>query len=491
MKVLIKIFLVLILLLPYLIVFFGSINHFESLTLPHFPLIVFYRNFVQAFWSALTCLFIGIFGALGLIKYKNKPFLEIFILLPSFFPSLFVIFSILTVFSLLPFDFPYGLSGIVIAHVVIYSGLVSIMLARTFKESCGSQIILARIFGHSQKDIIFHVLLPNIKRDLFTIFLTLFCFCLGSFSIPLLLGGGKWVTTEMAIYELIRFEGNLTSAALLSFYQIFILLFFIYFIPCIKEKKPTWDYQNIGSKWLICLPVIITFVLLSSCFVDLIAGWSSFIVILSNPLLLLKSFGGTLFISFLTGCVILFFLSLIAFVGPSAFLDKFYLLFMMPSTAVMGFSLLFLSYYWQWELRSLVQASFLTSLGLSLLFLGGLYRWKWSGEIFRLASQRQLARLMGHGSWSIFLHVTWPQSKSLAFHLAGLAAFWAAGDFALSLMIFKDSSSTLGLLLNSMISSYRFTGAAWVLLFMLLSGFLMWFCFFIVNKVKRSSYVVN
>ena len=174
---------------------------------------------------------------------------------------------------------------------------------------------------------------------------------------------------------------------------------------------------------VICLPVIITLILLCSCFIDLIAGWSSFTVILSDPLLLLKSLGGTFFISFLTGCMILFFLSLISFVGPSTFLDKFYLLFMMPSTTVMGFSLLFLSYYWQWELRSLIQATFLTSLGLSLLFLGGLYRWKWSGEISRLLSQRQLAKLMGHGYWSIFLHIIWPQSKPLAFHLAGLAAF--------------------------------------------------------------------
>ena len=154
-QILIKIFLVLILLFPYLIVFFGNLNHFESLTLPHFPLIVFYKNFVQAFWSALICLFIGIFGALGLIRYRSKTFLEMFILIPSFFPALFVIFSLLTTSSLLPFDFPYGLSGIVIAHVVIYSGLVSTMLARAFKESCGSQIILARVFGHSQKIFFF------------------------------------------------------------------------------------------------------------------------------------------------------------------------------------------------------------------------------------------------------------------------------------------------------------------------------------------------
>ena len=491
MQIFIKIFLVSILLFPYFIVFFGSFDNFESLAIPHFPTTIFYRNFIQAFWSALACIFIGLFGALGLIRYQNKTFLEMFILLPSFFPALFVIFSLLTVFSLLPFDFPYGLSGIVIAHVMIYSGLVSIMLVRCFKESCGHQIVLSRVFGHSQKDIFFHVLLPNIKRDLFTIFLTLFCLCLGSFSIPLVLGGGRWVTTEMAIYELIRFEGDLTSAAFLSFYQIFILLFFIYFIPHFKEKRTTLNYQGIGSKWFICLPAIITLVLICSCFVDLISGWSSFTLTLSEPLLLLKSFGGTLLISFLTGCMILFFLNLIAFVGPSVFLDKFYLLFMMPSTAVMGFSLLFLSYYFRWELRSLTQTAFLTSLGLSLLFLGGLYRWKWSGEIFRLASQRQLAKLMGHGYLSIFLNVIWPQSKFLALHLAGLAAFWAAGDFALSLMIFKDSGATLGLLLNSMIYSYRFKGAAWILLFMLLSGFLMWFCFFILGKVKRNSYVVN
>ena len=488
MQILTKIFLVLILLLPYLIIFFSSFDNFAT---PHFSITVFYKNFIQAFWSAFICLIIGLFGGLGLTRYKNKSFLEIFILLPSFFPSLFVIFSLLTVFSLLPFDFPYGLPGIVIAHTVIYSGLTCTMLSRSIKESCGSQIILSKIFGHSQKDIFFHILLPSIKRDIFTVFLTLFCLCLGSFSIPLVLGGGKWITTEMAIYELIRFEGDLTSAAFLSFYQIFILLFFIYFIPHIREKKITLAYQGIGSKWFLCLPLFITLVLICSCFIDLIAGWSSFASVLFYPLLLLKSFVGTFLISFLTGCMILFFLSLIAFVGPTIFLDKFYLLFMMPSTAVMGSSLLFLSYYFEWTLRSLLQTVFLTSLGLSLLFLGGLYRWKWSGEIFRLVPQRQLAQLMGHGYWSIFLHVIWPQSRPLAFYLAGLAAFWAAGDFVLSLMLFKDASATLGLLLNSMISSYRFNGAAWILLFMLLSGFLMWFCFFILSKVKRSSYVVD
>ena len=488
MQILIKIFLAFILLLPYCII---TLSSFENFAIPNFPLIVFYRNFIQAFLSALSCLFIGLLGALGLMRYKNKTFLEIFILIPSFFPSLFVIFSLLTIFSLLPFDFPYGLSGIVIAHIVIYSGLACTMLARAFKESCGSQIILSKIFGHSQKDIFFHVLLPNIKRDLFTIFLTLFCLCLGSFSIPLVLGGGKWVTTEIAIYEFIRFEGDLIAASFISFYQIFILLFLIYFIPHFREKKNTIDCQEIGSKWFICLPITITLILICTCFIDLITGWTSFISILFDPLLLLKSFGGTFLISFLTGCMILFFLSLIAFVGPSMFLDKFYMLFMMPSTAVMGFSLLFLSYYCEWKLRSLIQASFLTSLGLSLLFLGGLYRWKWSGEVFRLISQRQLAKLMGHGYWSIFLYVIWPQSKSMAFYLAGLAAFWAAGDFALSLIIFKDASATLGLLLNSMLSSYRFNGGTWILLFMLLSGFLMWFCFFILGKVKRSFYVSN
>ena len=65
-----------------------------------------------------------------------------------------------------------------------------------------------------------------------------------------MLGGGKWMTTEMTIYELVRFEGDLTSAALLSLYQIFVLLFFIYFIPSFREKKITSDCQEIGSKWL-------------------------------------------------------------------------------------------------------------------------------------------------------------------------------------------------------------------------------------------------
>ncbi len=472
----IKTFLVFILLLPYLIIF----STFHDWSVPDFPALILYKTFLQGFWSSLIAIAIGFLGALGLIRYQgNKTFLEMFIVLPSFFPSLFVIFSLLSIFSFLPFDFPYGFTGIVMAHTLIYSGLVSVMLAKSLQESCGAGPILARLFGHSQKSIFFYVLLPSIKRDLFTVFLMLLCLCLGSFSIPLILGGGQWVTTEMAIYELIRFEGHINAAALLSLYQIFILLFFIYLLPHFREKKQTWNCQDIGFKYFIYLPLSITVLLLCACFGDLITGWPAFATLLSEPLLLFKPLSGSLLIGFLTGLMVLLILAMMALVGYSILLDKFYLLFMMPSTAVMGFALLFLSYYLHWELRSLMQVAFLNSLGLCLLSLGGLYRWKWSTEILRLESQRTLARLMGHHHWSIFLHIIWPQSQRLAWQLAGLAAFWAVGDFTLSLMLFKDSNSTLPLLLSNMLSRYQFTGASWILLLMLLVGC---FAFWIFNS---------
>ena len=479
MLTLTKYVLILVILLPYLIIF--SLLDVDDINLPTPPLMVFYKTFLQAFFSAFMALLIGLCGALGLLRYKNKA-LEMWVLLPSFFPALFVIFALLTIFSALPYAFPYGLSGIVIAHIVTYSGLVSVLLARVFKESCGLQVTLAKCFGHSNLSILWYILLPYTQRDICTVFLMLFCLCWSSFSIPLVLGGGQWITTEMAIYELIRFEGDLTSSAFLSLYQVIVLLCFMYFIPHAKDKKITNDPQ-IGFKFLIILPISITLGLLGVCLLDIFSSFNE--LLFFTPFVFLKAFSGTLLVSGLTGLFILLFLQAIAYVGPNYLLDRFYLLFILPSTAVIGFSLLFLSYMWQWDMRFFLQPIILTAMGLSLLFLGGLYRWKWSGEILRLASQRQLARLMGHGPWSIFLHIVWPQSKYLAWQLAGVAAFWAAGDFALSLMLFKDSDATLGLLLNSMMASYKIKGASWILLCMLLSGVLMWYCLASMPKITN------
>lgn len=483
MLILTKCVLILIVLLPYLIIFYLL----DDINLPIPPFMVFYKTFLQAFLSAFIALLIGLCGALGLLRYKNKA-LEMWILLPSFFPSLFVIFALLTIFSSLPYAFPYGLLGIVVAHVLTYSGLVSVLLARAFKESCGSQVVLAKYFGHSDLSVLWSVLLPNTQRDMWTVFLMLFCLCWSSFSIPLVLGGGQWTTTEMAIYELIRFEGDFASSAFLSLYQVFVLLCFMYFIPHAREKKIT-DYQQVGFKNLILLPILITTGLLSICFLDLLDSFDT--LHFFTPFIFFKALSGSLLVSGLTGLFILLLLQAIAYVGPNYFLDRFYLLFILPSTAVMGFSLLFLSYMLKWDMRFFLQPIILTAMGLSLLFLGGLYRWKWSGEILRLASQRQLARLMGHGPWSIFFHIVWPQSKALAWQLAGIAAFWAAGDFALSLMLFKDSDATLGLLLNSMMSSYKVKGASWLLLCMLLSGILMWYCLASMPKIINKFWAYN
>lgn len=474
----IKYLLILALLFPYFVIFSLS----NDLTWPNPPFYLFYATFLQAFLSASLAMTIGFLGALGLLRFQNKSPLEIWLLLPSFFPSLFVIFGLLTLFSLFPYPFPYGLAGIVIAHSVMYSGLASVVLARAIQESCGLQPALAKLFGHFQPAICWHILLPNIKRDLFTAFLTLFCICWSSFSIPLVLGGGKWATVEIAIYEGLRFEGQFASVAILSLYQVLFLLLFISFIPTSREKKPTYDWQSIGFKGFVLPSILITFGLLWVCVMDL---WDSMDVLISlvfEKHLLFKALGGTLAIGFLTGYMALLFLKGLAYVGPSWFLDRFYLLFIIPSTAVVGFSLLLFSYILKWELRSFLEPVLLSAYGLSLLFLGGIYRWKWSGEILRLSSQRQLAKLMGHSHWSIFSHIVWPQSKLLAFHLAGLVAFWSAGDFALSLMIFKDSGASLGLLLNDLLIRYEFKGASWPLLLMLLSGVLIWLCFHFIPK---------
>ncbi len=439
----------LFLFLPY--VFLFSLDNFSFVSL---DFTVIYHTFIQAFISALLSILLGLIGACGLLNLKR---LEFICLLPSILPSLFVIIALLNI------KMPYGFVGIVVAHTVINVGLVSFILAQAIKGSCGREIFLARLCGISRIKVFFKIVLVKIKTQTLYAFLTVFAFCLSSFSIPLILGGGKFQVLELLIYELVRFDNNLSGAALVSVYQIVVMLLLVTIISKLnveKNKTVKWDY--ISFKPFVLIPVSILILLFGSVIFNLI-GILQIKDVLN--LSLVQSFIGTLSLSAFTGLLVMLVLAVMLFVGESKFLDRVYLSFIAPSTAVIGVSMIVLSYW---------LGVGLTPVAMCLLFIGVLYRLGWSDEIKKYKKQKFLARVYGHNDFSIFKNISWPLSKKLAGKLSGLAAFWAAGDFAVCTIL---NEKTLGLVAKNFLSSYRVDGVSWIFLLMTFVGAMMYFMF--------------
>ena len=440
--------------LPYIFIFWIS-----EFSLVNLDLEVIYHTFIQSFLSAFLSVLLGLVGACGLVGLKR---LEIFCLLPSILPSIFVIIAFLSL------DIPYGLAGIVIAHSAINVGLVSFILANAIKDSCGKEVFLARVYGISKIKIFFKIILSKIKTQIFYTFLTVFAFCISSFSIPLILGGGKFQVMELLIYELIRFDNNLSGAALLSLCQIGLILMLIMIISRLTpDKNKTVDWEYISCKPLALIPAMITVLLFGSVMFNLTGLTQIKDVLLSFDFI--EALVNTISLSALTGFVTMLVLAMMLFVGDNKFLDRAYLSFIAPSTAVIGTSMIILSYWFD--------VGFV-SIALCLLFIGVLYRLGWSEEIKKYKRQKFMAKVYRHSDFSVFKNISWPLSKKVAGRLSGLAAFWAAGDFAICTIL---NEKTLGLMAKNLLSSYRIDGVGLIFLLMALVGAVMYFMFVYVT----------
>src|SRR5690606_13565770 len=82
---------------------------------------------IQSLLSAIFALLLGGWGAMGLLTLgKSRPYVAVGLLLPTFLPTLFVLLACFQVFQ----PFPFGMTGIVLVHTLIYSGLLAVIMAR-------------------------------------------------------------------------------------------------------------------------------------------------------------------------------------------------------------------------------------------------------------------------------------------------------------------------------------------------------------------------
>ena len=459
-------FILFFLLSPFLILIWKFPLH------PHFDFAEFFWAFkntvIQAALSAFGSLLLGTWAALGLISMRPqfKKILEIICLAPNFLPPLF---TLLVVFYWVD-PFPTGVIGIGLIHSVINFGLVAVSLSRSIETKLGGMAELAFVEGSSRVQFLKKVFFPTLKGDFAELFLFVFSVCFASFSIPLIVGGGKGTTLEVLIYEKIRLSMDWGGAVLISILQLVILAFLARGLMRFKSAKPSvpqqirWIGHRSGAVMILLFAVLFLTGYLDSVF----AGAKTAVQFLEWKDGLIQGALGTIFIGLTTGVLILFLLISITISMGFPWLRRWLQSYMAPSTTLTGFAFLILGpnegYF------SYVKIP----LALALLFCGVLYRMGWENEVQRLEGQMATAEIMGASKWRLFQFVIWPQVQTRALLLAGLAAAWACGDYALS-RILAYNDMTLALMTETLMSTYRLGLASLLSVGVLFSAS---FCFF-------------
>ena len=86
-------------------------------------------------------------------------------------------------------------------HVLSYSGALSVVLTRILMSKCFPYYEWALVHGMSRLNLIRFLFQYVLRRDIQILSLTIFSFCLTSFSLPLLLSNQ---TLEVVVYDLLK-----------------------------------------------------------------------------------------------------------------------------------------------------------------------------------------------------------------------------------------------------------------------------------------------
>lgn len=193
----------------------------------------------QAFLSSLiSCaLAIPVARALARRRFVGRRVLITFLGAPFLLPVIVAVFGLLAIFGReglanavlggLGFE-PlsiFGLHGVVLAHVFFNLPLATRLILHGWQDIPGERFRLAATLGMDANAIQKHLEYPMLWRVLPGAALVIFVICTTSFAVALTLGGGpKATTVELAIYQALRFEFDLSKAAFLSLIQLAITI---------------------------------------------------------------------------------------------------------------------------------------------------------------------------------------------------------------------------------------------------------------------------
>ena len=189
----------------------------------------------QALLSAVisVALAVPLARALARQRFRGRGVLVTLLGAPFLLPVIVAIFGLLAVFGRgglvnavlpvlgLPEVSIFGLHGVVLAHVFFNLPLATRLILQGWQEIPAERYRLAASLGMDAGAVNRHLEWPMLRQVVPGAALVIFVLCTTSFAVALTLGGGPRATTvELAIYQALRFEFDLSRAAFLSLIQL-------------------------------------------------------------------------------------------------------------------------------------------------------------------------------------------------------------------------------------------------------------------------------
>lgn len=420
-------------------------------------------TFKQAFLSALISTLLGGCGAFGLLAFKgvSRKIFEGISLLPTVFPSLFLILATLS-FTEIFFEFPYGLWGIVLVHSLINIGLAAVLIARTIEQKLGPAIIWAWLSAIPKRHILYHGVLRALKWDLSRVFFVIFLFCWCSFTVPYLVGTLHLNTLEVLLFEQIKIHVDWQQASVIALLQ----LLMIWMIGLIFLKKDTLNSKGLDRgleflsfKGFILFPLSVVAILFYGSLNSLLPGLKKLISEPELQKVILQSSVVSVGLGLCAALGTVIFSVLILW-SWSPLVRRFFILYQSPSALILGF--LFIYYFGNTDYKILT-----TGLGIAFLYLPFIYKLSLDSKFLSLESYHQTSKLLGASHLLTFQKVSLPLARPAITLAAAVCGFWAVGDYALS-ALFLTSTPSLPIVIEQLISTYRFDLASaliWINLF--------------------------
>jgi len=220
-------------------------------------------TFWQALLSALCSVLPAILLARALFRrrFPGRQLLLRLCAMTLVLPVLVAVFGILSVYGRqgwlaqicgwLGVDYrfsPYGLQGILLAHVFFNLPLAARLLLQALENIAVEQRQLAAQLGMNAWQQFRFVEWPAIRRQIFPSAALIFMLCFASFATVLSLGGGPQATTiELAIFQALSYDYDLSRAATLALIQLFCCLALVLLSQKLSQALPVG--QTHSQRW--------------------------------------------------------------------------------------------------------------------------------------------------------------------------------------------------------------------------------------------------
>lgn len=446
----------------------------------------FQNSLILGLVTATFVTAVGLFFAWGLqwLKSRNEALghlISWLLMIPIYLPPFFIILSFLYWLSFAPLGvfssaFVLGLS---------YLGFAAVFFSAAFSERVGDLSEVGQVFGLSRWKFL-RTVFPLLMPVLVAFFVFVFAGAFSSFSVPLVLGGGKGTTVEILVYEKVRISFDLKSAVVFSTLQSLFLalvtLKFPFEIGSVKTRRSSGDFLK-SKVFVVPVLAYLTFVLGPWLIHPFTEGQLALTQLNSAPgfmELFVNALLRSLQISFVAAFVSFLF-SLVCIYLWIRQRSLVFLRLMFPiSVALLGLVGIILTDRFRTPLLIYVL------LNLILIF-PLLYRlFLWPG-LSLLKDQFQAADVMGANSVQVLQMIALPQLAHGMATVVGMSFLWTLGDFAL-VRYFFPSGTTLTLLIENLMSSYRIQGAMTLgFCVLLVGGLVQWFLWRMANVLSPKS----